>query len=317
MKQFKNILVYLQQIDQPNEAMIKRAILLAKRNRAEITFSTRISSLPANLEEFLHSRLGTNIVATHKKSSLAKLESIVESKKQGSGRINLRIFEGRPFIAVIHEVLTKSLDLVMAEPETGGSVNRLFFGTTAMNLLRKCPCPVWIYKPAVHGTYRRILAAVDTSTKREEEKRLNESIIDIAGTLAEREDAELHVVHCWEASGETMLRSNVPPAQAGIIEEYTQFTRETASKKLEKFLEACPYHINSKAIHLERGVPGRIVPELVRRHHIELVVMGTLGRSGLKGLFMGNSAEKIIDALDCSVLALKPEGFVSPVSTPR
>ena len=313
MRQFKKILVYLQQIDKPNEAMIKRAILLAKRNEAEITFSTRISALPANLEEFLHSQLGTNIVANHRKSTLTKLESIVESKKQKDQRVNLRIFEGRPFIAVIKEVLSRSFDLVMVEPDTGGSVNKLFFGTTAMNLLRKCPCPVWVFKPAVHGTYRRILASIDTSTKREEERELNKSIMEIAVILAEREDAELHVVHCWEASGETILRSNVPPAQAALIEEYSLFALETASKKLEEFLKSCPYPIKKNAIHLERGVPGRVVPELVHRHHIELVVMGTLGRLGLKGLFMGNSAEKIIDGLDCSVLALKPEGFVSPV----
>ena len=179
--------------------------------------------MPANLEEFLHSRFGPNIVANHKKSSLAKLESIVESQKYESGRIDLCLLEGRPFIAIIHEVLTKSIDLVMVEPDTGGSVNKLFFGTTAMNLLRKCPCPVWVFKSALHGTYHRILAPIDTSTKRKEEKKLNDSIIEIAATLADREDAELHVVHCWEASGETMLRSNVPPAQAALIEEYSLF----------------------------------------------------------------------------------------------
>ena len=313
MRQFKKILVYLQQIDEPNEALIKRAILLAKRNEAEITFSTSVSSLPRNLEEFLHTRLGTNILATHKKSSLSKLESIVESKKRESVRINLQIFEGRPFMAVIKEILIRSFDLVMVKREINNSINKFFFGTTVMNLLRKCPCPVWVYKPAARGTYRHILAAIDTSTQREEEKRLNESIIEIAATLAEREDAELHVVHCWEASGETILRSNVPPAQAALIEEYSQFVLETANMKLSEFLADCPYQINKNAIHLKRGAPGRIIPELVRRIHIELVVMGTLGRSGLKGVFIGNSAEKIIDGLDCSVLALKPEGFVSPV----
>ena len=46
---------------------------------------------------------------------------------------------------------------------------------------------------------------------------------------------------------------------------------------------------------------------------IDLVVMGTVARSGIAGMLIGNTAERVLRKLPCSVLAVKPEGFTSPV----
>ena len=65
--------------------------------------------------------------------------------------------------------------------------------------------------------------------------------------------------------------------------------------------------------HFLKGLPEIVVPEVVKEHNIEVVVMGTLARTGIPGLLIGNTAEGVINQVDCSVLAIKPEGFVSPV----
>ena len=56
-----------------------------------------------------------------------------------------------------------------------------------------------------------------------------------------------------------------------------------------------------------------MIPEQAMKKRVELVVMGTVCRTGIAGLFIGNTAEKALHQLDCSVLAVKPEGFVTPV----
>jgi universal stress protein E len=43
-------------------------------------------------------------------------------------------------------------------------------------------------------------------------------------------------------------------------------------------------------------------------------VMGTLGRAGIGGILIGNTAETILNRIDCSVMAIKPRGFVTPVT---
>ena len=66
-------------------------------------------------------------------------------------------------------------------------------------------------------------------------------------------------------------------------------------------------------MHFLEGDAYEIIPELAEEKKVDLVVMGTVARTGLPGFFMGNTAESILNQLNCSVLAIKPEGFVSPV----
>lgn len=66
--------------------------------------------------------------------------------------------------------------------------------------------------------------------------------------------------------------------------------------------------------HLVTGSPSRVMPTFVRRRRVDLVVMGTVARTGLPGFLIGNAAENVLSQLSCSVLAVEPEGFVSPVA---
>ena len=66
-------------------------------------------------------------------------------------------------------------------------------------------------------------------------------------------------------------------------------------------------------VHFLKGQPEKVIPALADKKRVELIVMGTLARTGVSGLFIGNTAEKILTKVDCSVLALKPTSFVTPV----
>ena len=72
--------------------------------------------------------------------------------------------------------------------------------------------------------------------------------------------------------------------------------------------------VRSPHLHIKKGDPNDLIPEFVREYDIELVVMGTVGRTGVPGFFIGNTAEEILSQIDCSVLAIKPPGFESPVT---
>ncbi len=62
-----------------------------------------------------------------------------------------------------------------------------------------------------------------------------------------------------------------------------------------------------------KGDAEILIPELTKRKRIELIVMGTASLTGIAGFFIGNTAEKVLREVDCSVLTIKPEGFVTPV----
>ena len=67
-------------------------------------------------------------------------------------------------------------------------------------------------------------------------------------------------------------------------------------------------------LHLMKGHARHVVPIKVQELDVDLIVMGTVARTGIPGFLMGNTAESILNQIDCSVLAIKPFGFVSPVS---
>lgn len=47
-----------------------------------------------------------------------------------------------------------------------------------------------------------------------------------------------------------------------------------------------------------------------------LIVIGTVGRSGIQGMLLGNTVEKVLDTCDCSILTVKPDAFASPIAKP-
>jgi nucleotide-binding universal stress UspA family protein len=62
-----------------------------------------------------------------------------------------------------------------------------------------------------------------------------------------------------------------------------------------------------------KGKPGDVIPSLAHQKHVELIIMGTIARTGIPGFFIGNTAEKTLVKVDCSVLAVKPKSFSTPV----
>ena len=66
--------------------------------------------------------------------------------------------------------------------------------------------------------------------------------------------------------------------------------------------------------HLLKGWPRTVIPDFVNKAKADLVVMGTVGRTGVPEFIMGNTAETILNHINCSVLAIKPEGFKTPIT---
>ena len=66
--------------------------------------------------------------------------------------------------------------------------------------------------------------------------------------------------------------------------------------------------------HLLKGSARQEVPAPAKRLQVDCIVMGTVARTGIRGFFMGNTAETILEQIDCSVLAIKPQEFVTPVT---
>jgi universal stress protein E len=74
------------------------------------------------------------------------------------------------------------------------------------------------------------------------------------------------------------------------------------------------FELPAAQTHVQEGMPEDVIPALAAQLDAEMVVIGTIGRTGLSAAIIGNTAEHVIDRLDCDVLAVKPAGFVCPLA---
>jgi universal stress protein E len=311
MKRFKNIL-FINYGETEREMALQKAVNLAKINQALLTVVEVLEELPNETQSSIETGDIKNFEKIAVQESNERLGNLIAPIKQQGVQVTRKVLQGTPFIEIIREVLRNKHDLVMVNPRKKTKLKGILFGSRTMHLMRKCPCPVWAIKPAKRKKYARILAAVDSSPFNDERNALDIKIMELATSLAELEGSELHVVHCWTYPHENMLRNrlDLPP---GKIPSFVREERKAHKVRLDQLMERFNLNALPHKVHLLKGDPAALIVDQARKKRIELVVMGTVCRTGLAGFFIGNTAEKVLQEVDCSVLAVKPEGFVTPV----
>ncbi len=209
--------------------------------------------------------------------------------------------------------------------ESGGLIDRVF-GSDDMHLLRKCPCPVWLVKSKSPKVYKRILATVDVndsypSNELNTRHLLNCQVLEMASSLALSEFAELHIVYIWKAMLESTMRSAFIHRPEDEVVAYVEDEMQRHKQNFNIFMDETIGSLGAKTLehikpqlHLLKGSPQSKIPVCAKEIKADLVIMGTVARTGIPGLFMGNTAETILNQLNCSVLAIKPPSFETPVT---
>lgn len=319
MKRFKNIL-YLVEPGAEQSAALARAVSLAESNQAQLTLLQ--VSRPPRAGFLMESRTEEARAAKAHQRMAAHLERLAAPYRQRLP-IDLQTDLGPPALTTIRQVLGKGHDLIIKPVGAQSGVLERFFGSVDLQLLRKSPCPVWLLSPQTPEQYRRILAAVDFDPWRAEAENdaLNRHLLELSSALALSDFAELHLAHCWEPLSEEMMRLWSDPDDAEQIADSVQTEHlrhqeglERLTSELRDWIGAEAYDYLKPIPHLLQGSAPDTLPALVEQLQLDLVVMGTVGRAGIPGLIIGNTAETLLSRLQCALLAIKPEGFVSPVT---
>ena len=156
----------------------------------------------------------------------------------------------------------------------------------------------------------RILAAIDPFPDGEEQERLNDRIIQLAASLADWEQGELYAVGAWDVPGGPLLMSRMnSTAFEDHVENIRIWGRETFLQALESLSKPLlPNHAR-----YERGKAADVIVRCSQDIDADVIVMGTLARTGVPGMLIGNIAERVLRQSRCSLLTIKPQRFVSPV----
>lgn len=212
--------------------------------------------------------------------------------------------------AIIHKTKSSNADLVIKSTHHHPTVNKVFFTPNDWQLLKYCPVPLILAKPETAKTYTNVLSAIDISDADEQEKLLNQLILEQATELAEKLNSTSHVTHCyepiayqlWSDIGVGMGFAMGPAdfsANEDSYQEYTDQLKQAQQEKFAQVIEHCNF--SQEQMHLEEGYPENLLPAIVDSSSIDLLVLGSHQHSSL----VGSTVEKILDQVNCDILSVQ------------
>ena len=198
-------------------------------------------------------------------------------------------------LAVCAYCKDQTVDLVL---KSGHRSETFLYTPTDWELLRDCPSPVMITATKSWKKKACILAAVDFGSHVKSKINLNYKIIQQAQALAHDLGKELHIA--YSLTTPTVL------ADMDLIDikQYTKEKRKKLQPSIDKFCEQ--YSIDKDRVHIRQGKADKIIPSIASKLKADVVITGTVGRKGIKGKVMGNTAEGILSRLRTDIIVIKP-----------
>ncbi len=306
MQRFRKVLVIGTDPDDTRR-LLENAGRLAERNGGTVELYDVVEGI-SDFGRVVRSEGGEEIdvadLAVRRR--LAELLSIADSVDVPVS--NVEVGFGTSYRTIIEHVAERGHDLLVLRSDEPTSRRGLAGATTTMHLLRKCPIPVWVAR----DTHERSGVAVAVGPMPEAPTHLDISLLEMASSLARIRGEHLHVIHAWRLEGESMLRSHRLSFGDGEVERMVNHARGSAAAKVNELISKVGID-QPHSVHLVKGRPGEVLPSTLDGLRPGVLVMGTLARAGIRGMIIGNVAEQVLAFTDSSVLAAKPEGFVSPI----
>ena len=307
MKRFRKILVGVDlswgdcfvgdELSEPNAEAVRQAMWLAKLNSASLDLLFALDLSVKAQQLIAESTADEWTLLDEAKSHLTDL--VAKAREEGI-LADSHVLIGKSWLELIRQVLRNGHDLVVAGTRHLGQLKGLLVGSTGIKLLRKCPCPVWITQPQPEKEIKSILVAHDLRT-------VGDLAMELGCSMAEIHGAQLHVLHSLDFPE---LDSTTP---ARISTDKSAQFRTNAAQHIHAQLAGYEF-AKPPEMHIVTDRPDFAVLAHIDRHAVELLIMGTIARTGIAGFIVGNTAERLLPRIPCSVLAVKPPGFISPVT---
>jgi nucleotide-binding universal stress UspA family protein len=303
MRRFKNIVVLVG--GSTTGRVLDRAVALAQRNEASVTLLDVQESVPArNRRRPLDDGSVVDLDSVILASRVEEMQAIAGD--HSDVELDAVTTEVPVFVEVIERVIRDGFDLVVVPEDLDGGET----GAAVSHLFRKCPVPVMMLKTEASPDVAVAVGPFEDESR----SMLDETLIEMSSSLAEMRGGSLHVLHAWRLVGESLLRSSARRGpSAAMVDELVEETRRQAEADVTRLLDNARLAGVPVATHVVQGVAGDVIPSLVARERAGILVMGSLARTGIAGLLIGNTAERVLSTVEASVLAVKPPGFESPI----
>jgi nucleotide-binding universal stress UspA family protein len=302
----RRILVYARGSSTDDPA-IARALSLATHAGAELKLLDVFNELPEEFEPLLSSLSISDAREEAERERRGQLSHLADALHERGIRVHFSVRWGQPAIEIVQEAIGGKHDLLVMEDERPHGVCAL-----TQSIVRHCPLPVWVVKKAPHAPPLRVLAAVDPIGP--VPGAFDRQVLEIAAAAAKALHAELYVVHAWQPLHDEYKWLPDDLRQLSAKKDVIAQTRERHARAVEIMLRSLLPHPEPDRFRLVEGPAAHVVLETVKETGADLLVIGTARSATYAPLLLGKTAETILEHVPVSVLAVKPNGFVSPMS---
>ncbi len=301
MATYQDVLVVLDPSTDQQKALA-RAIELAEHTACKITAFLSIYDFSYEMTTMLSGEERESMrqaVITDREIWIQEL--LHQARTKGIACSAKVVWHNRPFEAVVQAVTEHGYDLVIKGTHDHDVLKSMIFTPTDWHILRKCPCPVLLVKEHAWPAQGNILAAVNAGSEKPHHKALNHIIIRQAQAMAAMLNAKVHLVNAYPGTP-IHVAIEIPEFNPVEYNDSMRHHHVDAANAL-----AGQFDLTAGSVHVQEGMPEDVIPRVAKELDAEMVIIGTIGRTGLSAAIIGNTAEHVIDRLDCDVLALKPD----------
>ena len=204
-------------------------------------------------------------------------------------------------------------DLIVTDAHQGSNFAAALLQEVDWELVRLSAAPLLIVKQPRPYHRPLVLAALDPSQTHSKPNTLDDRIVSLSEVFSSVLQGELHAVHAYPVPA--AYAQAAAAVTAGVAAELQAIDAGRARAALDASLVES--RIPADRRHIQPGSPADAVVTAATELKASLLVMGSVARSGLGRLFIGNTAEKILSRLPCDLLLLKPDGYRDSISDQR
>jgi len=230
-----------------------------------------------------------------------EVEVLAQPLRDEGLQVTVQVRWGKPLDQMIlARVAELQPDLLLKSAHHHGLLKQLLLSNSCWQLIRHCPVPLWLVQ---HGEWRgqNLCAALDPLHEADKPAALDHQLIACARELSTRLGLDAHYVHSYAGMPHSQI------LEANLLADYATYATQCAEQHGAALAEVLtPYSIVASHQHLLEGFAEEVIPRFVAEQHIDLLLIGAIARGQLDNALIGNTAERVLEAVDCDLLVLKP-----------
>jgi len=311
MRPIRRILVAVKDPTAKSLPAVEKAAHLARAFKAHLELFHSLSA-PLYIDPYPRDGDGSipQMERRMRSESIEQLEALARKMRADGIKVDVSATWDFPiYEAIVRRANRDNADLIVAERHAKPHIAPGLLQLTDWELLRTSTVPVLLVKTQTPYRNPVVLAAVDAAHTLSKPAALDREILSLASSISTKLRGALHAVNAYAPIPMQPSPRRILSEEA--VKKLVSETKRAAQRGFMRVIQ--PAKIPSARCHLVGQHPIDAIEQTARKTHSNIVVMGAIARSGFKRFFFGNTAEALLDTLNCDMLIVKPPEFAPRV----